>query len=158
MELFKHTTDGGAAYLVDDHDFLKAKIVIRLDGGAELSRCEIGPDDAIEDEGELDRLRKVLRGLQFCLTRSEWEADEVEWIAEGLKDAGYDPNEYIPEVGEPYFDDEDQMVDHADAKDVRRIARAKAAERERNARAAAEREAESRRRREAAQRGEVRAV
>ena len=34
--LFKHITDGGAIYLTDNHNFAKATIVIRLDGGAEL--------------------------------------------------------------------------------------------------------------------------
>jgi len=40
-KLIQHTTSGGAIYLTDNHNFSKAKIVIRLDGGAELIRCEI---------------------------------------------------------------------------------------------------------------------
>lgn len=39
--LFKHVTDGGAIYLTDNHDFSEAKIVIRLDGGKEVIRCNI---------------------------------------------------------------------------------------------------------------------
>jgi hypothetical protein len=38
--LFRHITDGGAEYLTDNHMFADAKIVIRLDGGAELVTCE----------------------------------------------------------------------------------------------------------------------
>ena len=43
--LFLHVTDGGAMYLVDNHNFSEAKIVIRLDGGAELLRCEINEEN-----------------------------------------------------------------------------------------------------------------
>ena len=39
--LLLHITDGGAIYLTDSHNFSEAKIIIRLDGGAELLRCEI---------------------------------------------------------------------------------------------------------------------
>ena len=41
IKLIRHTTDGGAIYLTDNDDFAKAKLIIRLDGGAELHRCEI---------------------------------------------------------------------------------------------------------------------
>jgi len=41
ITLFEHITTGGAIYLTDNHDFSKATVVIRLDGGAELIRCEI---------------------------------------------------------------------------------------------------------------------
>jgi hypothetical protein len=37
--LVVHVTTGGAVYLTDNHDFSKAKLVIRLDGGASLIRC-----------------------------------------------------------------------------------------------------------------------
>lgn len=43
--LYLHVTDGGAIYLVDNHSFAEAKIVIRLDGGAELLRCEIDKEN-----------------------------------------------------------------------------------------------------------------
>ena len=37
IKLVKHITTGGACYLTDNHQFSKATIVIRLDGGeAEL--------------------------------------------------------------------------------------------------------------------------
>lgn len=39
--LVKHTTDGGAVYLTDNHMFSEAKIIIRLDGGEELLRCDV---------------------------------------------------------------------------------------------------------------------
>lgn len=39
--LVKHTTDGGAVYLTDDHAFANAKIIIRLDGGAEMLKCQV---------------------------------------------------------------------------------------------------------------------
>ena len=41
ITLHRHVTTGGAVYLTDNHSFAKAKIIIRLDGGAELSRCDI---------------------------------------------------------------------------------------------------------------------
>ena len=41
ITLHRHITTGGAVYLTDNHSFAKAKIIIRLDGGAELSRCDI---------------------------------------------------------------------------------------------------------------------
>lgn len=41
ITLHRHVTDGGAVYLTDNHSFAKAKIIIRLDGGAELFRCDI---------------------------------------------------------------------------------------------------------------------
>ena len=41
MQLLKHVTDGGAVYLTDNHNFAEAKIIIRLDGGAELVRCDV---------------------------------------------------------------------------------------------------------------------
>ena len=44
--LFTHVTDGGAIYLTDDHNFAFAKIIIRIDGGAEIVHCEI------EEKGE----------------------------------------------------------------------------------------------------------
>jgi hypothetical protein len=40
-KLFLHVTDGGAIYLTDNHNFANAKIIIRIDGGAELIICEI---------------------------------------------------------------------------------------------------------------------
>ena len=41
--LFLHVTDDGAKYLVDNHSFILAKIVIRIDGKEpELIKCEIG--------------------------------------------------------------------------------------------------------------------
>lgn len=43
--LFTHVTDGGAIYLTDNHSFADAKIVIRIDGGAELLRCEIDNEE-----------------------------------------------------------------------------------------------------------------
>lgn len=39
--LHVHKTDGGAIYLTDSHDFYEAKIIIRLDGGAEIIRCNV---------------------------------------------------------------------------------------------------------------------
>ncbi len=39
--LHRHTTDGGAVYLTDNHRFADAKIIIRLDGGAEMLGCKI---------------------------------------------------------------------------------------------------------------------
>jgi hypothetical protein len=39
--LHRHVTSGGAIYLTDNHNFSKATIVIRLDGGAELIRCDV---------------------------------------------------------------------------------------------------------------------
>lgn len=42
--LFTHITDGGAIYLTDNHNFNEAKIVIRIDGGAELLLCDIEDD------------------------------------------------------------------------------------------------------------------
>jgi hypothetical protein len=41
ITLFLHITDGGAQYLVDNDNFALAKIIIRLDGGAVLHKCEI---------------------------------------------------------------------------------------------------------------------
>ena len=41
VELFRHTTDGGAVYMTDNHDFKDATVVIRLDGGAVLIRCTL---------------------------------------------------------------------------------------------------------------------
>jgi len=43
--LFTHVTDGGAIYLTDNHNFAFAKIIIRLDGGAELLKCEIDNEE-----------------------------------------------------------------------------------------------------------------
>lgn len=43
--LFTHVTDGGAIYLTDNHLFADAKIVIRIDGDAELLRCEIDNEE-----------------------------------------------------------------------------------------------------------------
>ena len=43
-KLFRHVTTGGAVYLTDGHSFKDAKIVIRLDGGAELVRCNVDMD------------------------------------------------------------------------------------------------------------------
>ena len=42
--LFLHITDGGAIYLTDNHYFGDAKIIIRIDGGAELLLCDIEDD------------------------------------------------------------------------------------------------------------------
>jgi hypothetical protein len=41
VKLILHITDGGARYLTDNDRFAEAKIIIRLDGGAELCKCEI---------------------------------------------------------------------------------------------------------------------
>ena len=39
IKLVKHITTGGACYLTDNHQFSKASLIIRLDGGkAELVR------------------------------------------------------------------------------------------------------------------------
>ena len=43
--LFLHITDGGAMYLVDNDNFFEAKIIIRIDGGAELLKCEISEEE-----------------------------------------------------------------------------------------------------------------
>jgi len=40
ITLFKHKTDGGAIYITDNHDFSKATVVIRLDGGVEVITLE----------------------------------------------------------------------------------------------------------------------
>ncbi len=37
IKIFKHVTSGGATYLTDNHKFADADIIIRIDGGAELS-------------------------------------------------------------------------------------------------------------------------
>jgi hypothetical protein len=42
IRLVRHVTTGGAVYLTDNHNFAKAKIIIRLDGVTELSKCEVG--------------------------------------------------------------------------------------------------------------------
>lgn len=39
--LEKHITSGGAIYLTDNNDFKNANIVLRLDGGPELVRCNL---------------------------------------------------------------------------------------------------------------------
>ena len=39
--LFLHITGDGAVYLTDNHNFADAKIIIRVDGGAELMKCNI---------------------------------------------------------------------------------------------------------------------
>lgn len=41
IKLVIHVTDGGAVYLVDNHRIADASIIIRLDGGAELLKCEV---------------------------------------------------------------------------------------------------------------------
>lgn len=41
IPLYKHITDGGAVYLTDNHSLADASIIIRLDGGVELIRCEV---------------------------------------------------------------------------------------------------------------------
>ncbi len=41
VKLMLHVTDGGARYLTDSHDFKDATIIIRLDGGTELTRCQV---------------------------------------------------------------------------------------------------------------------
>ena len=46
-KLFLRVTDGGAVYLTDNHNFSEAKIVIRLDGGAELICCNV---EVVEEE------------------------------------------------------------------------------------------------------------
>ena len=45
ITLICHITDGGAVYLTENHDFSKTKLVIRLDGGAELVRCGYAEED-----------------------------------------------------------------------------------------------------------------
>jgi hypothetical protein len=44
VPLLRHITDGGAVYLMDNHDGYKATTVIRLDGGAVLVRCSISEE------------------------------------------------------------------------------------------------------------------
>jgi hypothetical protein len=44
IKLFQHITDGGAIYLTDCHKFADATIIIRLDGGPELLKCEVSID------------------------------------------------------------------------------------------------------------------
>lgn len=39
--LVKHVTDGGAIYFTDNHNFAKAKVIIRIDGGLELLKFEV---------------------------------------------------------------------------------------------------------------------
>lgn len=42
VKLYRHVTDGGAVYLLDSTTgFANATIIIRLDGGAELVKCDI---------------------------------------------------------------------------------------------------------------------
>lgn len=43
--LYLHVTSGGAIYLTDSHLFSEAKIIIRLDGGAELIRCNVETEE-----------------------------------------------------------------------------------------------------------------
>lgn len=47
ITLFLHVTDGGVQYLVDNHSFADAKIIILLDGEdeAELIRCYVSPEE-----------------------------------------------------------------------------------------------------------------
>jgi len=45
ITLYKHITDGGTIYLTDNHSFADAAIIIRLDGGAELVKCEVESDN-----------------------------------------------------------------------------------------------------------------
>ena len=41
IKLVKHITTGGACYLTDNHQFGRATLIIRLDGGkAELARLD----------------------------------------------------------------------------------------------------------------------
>ena len=47
--LFLHITDGGAIYFVDNDNFADAKIIIRIDGGAELLKCEIDTESKDEN-------------------------------------------------------------------------------------------------------------
>ena len=80
--LFLHVTDGGAIYLVDNDMFAKAKIIIRLDGGAELLRCDIDtesnmllPDelmDAFDEEIE-DELNGDYTRCSTCPNKITWE-------------------------------------------------------------------------------------
>lgn len=41
VKLSKHITDGGAVYMTDNHSFVDAKVIIRLDGGPELVKCKL---------------------------------------------------------------------------------------------------------------------
>lgn len=47
--LFTHITDGGAIYLTDNHNFADAKIIIRIDYGPELLKCEIDSESNNEN-------------------------------------------------------------------------------------------------------------
>lgn len=56
INIFKHVTDGGATYLTDNHKFADADIIIRIDGGAELIRCNT--DTKAFDEEPIDVLSR----------------------------------------------------------------------------------------------------
>lgn len=45
VTLLKHRTSGGAIYLTDNEHFQDANIIIRLDGGAELIKCDTASID-----------------------------------------------------------------------------------------------------------------
>lgn len=48
ITMYVHVTSGGAIYLTDNHSFSEANIIIRLDGGAELLRCDIEVKEQIQ--------------------------------------------------------------------------------------------------------------
>ena len=51
--LFRHGTDGGAVYLTESEPFSESRIIIRLDGGAELMKCEVPLSEPEEKEIEV---------------------------------------------------------------------------------------------------------
>lgn len=55
IKIFKHVTDGGATYLTDNHKFANADIIIRIDGGAELIRCNTDTKAFDEEPKEVVR-------------------------------------------------------------------------------------------------------
>jgi len=54
--LFPHIKDGGAVYLTDNDTFGLANIIIRIDGGVELLKCDIDSesDEPTDDSFERD--------------------------------------------------------------------------------------------------------
>lgn len=86
IKIFKHVTDGGATYLTDNHKFKDADIIIRIDGGAELIRCNT--DTKAFDEEPIDILMEgeskpsaeiklsVLFGLDACKSFDNGEITE----------------------------------------------------------------------------------
>lgn len=50
VKLLVHVTNGGAVYLTDNHNMGKANVVIRLDGGPQLTRCKITVTEVESDQ------------------------------------------------------------------------------------------------------------